>query len=69
MEYYRLLDTYYVNNEYANVIYKVYENQIRQKIDREHKKCRKTKKRFLKELVENADLYKSVLKKIMTTHR
>ena len=28
-----------------------------------------TKKSFLKELTENADLYKPVLNKIMTTHK
>ena len=32
------------------------------------RKCRKTKTSFPKESVENADLQKPVLNKIMTTH-
>ena len=60
-------DTYYVKNDYTKVI-KVYKDYVRFRTRRNHKKRRKTKKtRFLKELVENTGLYKSVLNKLIFT--
>ena len=63
-------NTEYLNNNYANVIkfIKIISNSTynRQKTQ----KIRKTKKTsFPKESVENADLYKPVLNKIMTAHK
>ena len=43
-------------------------HRIRHRTERKHKKRRTTKTSFQKESVENADLHKPVLNKIMTTH-
>ena len=47
--------------------HKVYENYIKFN-STQFKKPRKTKASFIKELVENADLHKSLYDKIMTTY-
>ena len=62
----KIPETYYVNNDYTNVT-KVYEELIEIRTGSKHKKHRKTKKTsFPKEQIENRDLYKPVLNKIMT---
>ena len=60
----RVPDTYYVNKDCEDVIkfMKVTSNLT------QCKKRRNTKTRLPKETVENADLYKPALNKIMTTH-
>ena len=40
----------------------------KQRTNRKHRKYRKTKTSFPKEQVENVELYKSVLNKLMTAH-
>ena len=57
----RVPDIYYINNDHANAIkfMKAISNLTQ---------CKNRRKSFPKESVENADLYKPVLNKIMTTH-
>ena len=63
----RVPDTYYINNNYTDVIeiMKITSNwkQSRQK----KQSTERQKDSFPKESVENTDLYKPVLKKIITT--
>ena len=63
----RVPDIYYTNNDYPSVT-KVHEDYVEFRTGRKHKKRRKTKKTsFPKEQIENTDLYKPALNKIMTT--
>ena len=60
----RVPDTYYVNNDYKSL------RRLagKFKTSKKHKKRRKTKKNsFPKEQIENTELHKPVLNKIMTT--
>ena len=56
---YRAPDTYYTKNDYTNVIEQA----------GNLKSAERQKTSFPKEYVENADLHKPVLNKIMTTHK
>ena len=61
------LGTYIINN-YTNYIKKVSKNEIEfKKQQKRNKEHRKTKNQFFRTIAENADLYKSVVNKIMTT--
>ena len=63
----KIPDTYNISNDYTNVT-RVYEEFFEIRTGSKHKKRRKTKKiSFPKEWIENADLYKPVFNKIMTT--
>ena len=65
----RVPDTYYTDNDYANVIkfikITVNSTQNRQK----SQKKQKYKKQFSKRIGKNADLYKPVSNKTMNTHK
>ena len=61
----RVLDTYYKNNNYANIIKFM---KITLNSTENRQKTQKAQNRFPKESVQNADLYKAVLEKIMSTH-
>ena len=61
----RVPDLYYINDNYTNLV-KSYGDHIEFRTGRKHKKRRQTKSSFPKEQVENADLYKPILNKIMT---
>ena len=53
----RVPDTYYINNDYTNIT-TVYEDYVKFRTGRKHKKRRRTKKTsFPKEQVEHTDLY------------
>ena len=57
--------TYYINNDFANVIKFM---KITSNLTRTGRKQKKTPKNsFQKESVENVDLHKSLMSKIMTT--
>ena len=60
-----VLDTYYKNNNYANIIKFM---KITLNSTENRQKTQKAQNRFPKESVQNADLYKAVLEKIMSTH-
>ena len=59
-------NTEYLNNDYANVIKFM---NIKSITSGQHKKVERQKNSFPKELVENVDLYKRLLNKIMTAHK
>ena len=65
----RVLDTYYINKDSANVIKFM---KIKSNSTHNRQKTRKSTDRqkitFPKELIENADFFKHVLNKIMTRH-
>ena len=60
----KIKNTEYLNNDYTNV---TKFTKIQHITGRKHKR-RKTKNSFPKNLVENPDLYKPVLNKIMTSY-
>ena len=65
----RVLDTYYVNNDYANVkkFMKLASNSTLNRLKTQKAQIDK-KTSFPKKSVENANFYKLVLNKIMTTY-
>ena len=65
----RVLDTYYVNNDYANVkkFMKLASNSTSNRLKTQKAQIDK-KTSFPKKSVENANFYKPVLNKIMTKY-
>ena len=60
---------FFVNNNHKNVINNIQRLlRVQNRTDKRHRKQKDKKKGFVKEQVENADLYKSVMNKIMTKH-
>ena len=62
----RVPDTYYINNDYANIT-TVYEDYVKFRTSRKHKKRRKTKKLVSKRVGRTYRLALSLLNKIMIT--